>query len=563
MSRRVSPLESERADYRPRVPAVLGAGIGTVAVRESGTPVPPVASDDDEIRARFPTTHGRPAVELAAGRDRVAADPLRVGVVLSGGQAPGGHNVIAGLADALRAIHAGSRLFGFLRGPNGILTNRHDELTAERVGPFRNTGGFDMIGSGRDKIESDEQLAKSLEVCRGLDLDGLVVVGGDDSNTNAAVLSEYFATHGQKTVVVGVPKTIDGDLKGGGIEASFGFDTATRVYGELIGNICRDARSAGKYWHFIRLMGRSASHVTVECALRTQVNVALVAEEAEQRGWTLDHVADSVADVVRRRAAAGRNYGVCLVPEGLIEFIPEMRGLISELNRILTAEGEAVERLDSADDKRALVASKLSQAGAKVFGSLPVLIQRQLLIDRDAHGNVQVSKIETESLILSEVAERVEAWNASGEFAGKFSAMCHFFGYEGRCAPPSNFDADYTYALGRLAAALVAHRRTGYVCAIQNLAAPPDEWRAAGVPLTSLLAIETRKGRRTPVIRKALVRLDAEPFLSFARERERWQVDDEFMYPGPIQYFGPPEVCSVPTRTLELERAASASTRGR
>jgi pyrophosphate--fructose-6-phosphate 1-phosphotransferase len=532
---------------------VLGLGIDTVAVRETAAR----SAGDADLRARFPRTHGRPAIELVAGRDRAAAGALRVGVVLSGGQAPGGHNVIVGLADALRALHPGSKLLGFLGGPKGILVNRHEELTAERVSPYRNSGGFDMIGSGRDKIESDEDLSAGLAVCRELALDGLVVVGGDDSNTNAAVLAEHFAAHGCATAVVGVPKTIDGDLKGGGIEASFGFDTATKVYAELIGNICRDARSAGKYWHFIRLMGRSASHVTLECALAVQPTVALVAEEVERRGLSLDAVADAVADVVRRRADAGRSYGVCLVPEGLIEFVPEMRELIAELNGLLAADSGEIDGLESPDDKRTLVASKLSRERAATFRALPPPIQRQLLIDRDAHGNVQVSRIETESLILSKVSDRVKAWSDGGEFRGKFAAMCHFFGYEGRCAAPSNFDADYTYALGRLAAALVAHRRTGYVCALSGLAAPAEEWSAAAIPLTSLLTWETRRGRRTPVIRKALVQLDAEPFATFARERERWQIEDAFVYPGPIQYFGPPEVCSARTRTLELESSAA------
>jgi pyrophosphate--fructose-6-phosphate 1-phosphotransferase len=473
--------------------------------------------------------------------------------VLSGGQAPGGHNVIVGLFDAIRGIHPDSKLYGFLRGPKGIFTGQYRELNENDVRPFRNTGGFDLIGGGRDKIETDEQLAACKETCERLDMDGLVVIGGDDSNTNAAVLAEYFLGQGVKTTVVGVPKTIDGDMKGGGVEASFGFDTATRVYSELIGNICRDARSAKKYWHFIKLMGRNTSHVTLECALQTQVNIALIGEEAEERNLTLKQIVDNVAGIIRRRAEAGKNYGICLVPEGLIEFIPEIRVLIAELNRILSEHAKYFASVPLFSDKQEFINQELDKESSYVFSSLPVSIQQQLLLERDAHGNVQVSRIDTEALLTEEVTERIAKWTVEDKFPGKFQVQHHFFGYEGRCSAPSNFDANYAYSLGYVAAYLVAFDKTGYISAVQNLAAPPTEWKAAGIPLTSLMQMEMRKGKPTPVIAKALVLTDREPFLTFAAARERWAAADEYLYPGAIQYFGPEEVCSRPSVSLRLE----------
>jgi len=543
MKQQRSVLDRIRADYAPRLPAILAAA-AEGAVFDDGAPCD-VSGDAEALRAAFPRTHGRALLKLGSAPSTAA--PRRrcraVGVVLSGGQAPGGHNVIAGLFDGLQP--SGSRLLGFQGGPRGVLEGRFEELTAERIAPYRNSGGFDMIRSGRDKIESPEQIAACLATCERLELDGLVIAGGDDSNTNAAVLAESFAEAGSQVAVVGVPKTIDGDLKGEQVELSFGFDTATKVYSSLIGNICCDAKSAAKYWHFIKLMGRSASHVTLECALRTQPNIALIGEEVRQEGWTLDQLVERVALAIRRRAAAGRSYGVCLVPEGLIEFIPEMGRLIDALNQALAA-------CDSAD----AAVDSLESADRAVFDSLPQSIRQQLLEDRDSHGNVQVSRIETEQLLLVKVAERIERWRKEDAFEGKFGVQGHFFGYEGRCAAPSNFDANYTYSLGRLAALLARAGKSGYMCALGNLAAPVERWTAAAVPLTSMMRLETRKGKQLPVISKALVELEQPPFLRFAAERARWELEDAYLYPGAVQYFGPEEIVDTAPATLLLERGS-------
>jgi pyrophosphate--fructose-6-phosphate 1-phosphotransferase len=554
MSEERTPFEQARASYEPRVPPILRKSAASITFDEGRATG--AMADAEEIRDRFPLTYGRPVLTLSEGRGAASGEAIHVGVVLSGGQAPGGHNVIAGLHDGLQAARPGSKLLGFLGGPRGILDGRYRELTAELLAPYRNTGGFDLIGSGRDKIETTEQLQACRATCDELGLRGLVIIGGDDSNTNAAVLAESFRAGEVGVAVVGVPKTIDGDLKGGRIETSFGFDTATKVYAELIGNICRDALSAAKYWHFVKLMGRSASHVTLECALQTHANVALIGEEVRDRRLTLEQVVEQVATVVRRRAEAGKNYGVCLVPEGLIEFIPEMRQLIDALNGLLAERAEEFACLESAADRLAFVREALSEENARVFASLPQGIDEQLLRDRDAHGNVQVSKIDTEQLLIRKVTERIRVWKAAGEFAGKFSVQGHFFGYEGRCAAPSDFDADYTYGLGRVAALLAATGKTGYMACVGNLVAPHDEWTAAGVPFTSLMQMETRKGRRAPVIAKALVQLDGAPFRAFAAERDRWAREDDYRYPGAIQYFGPSEVSGAVTRTLRLERAS-------
>jgi len=550
--REVSALERARLTYRPNLPASLGGGLGRAGVREGQATS--AARDVEAIRDRFPRTFGRPVLELVPGGGPPRPRPLSVGVVLSGGQAPGGHNVIVGVHDALRAAHPDSRLYGFLGGPKGVTTGRFRELLAEILAPYRNTGGFDLIGGGRDKIETDEQLAASQRTCESLGLDGLVIIGGDDSNTNAALLAEFFVERGVATAVVGVPKTIDGDMKGHGVETSFGFDTATKVYSELVGNICRDAASAGKYWHFIKLMGRSASHVALECALSTHPNVVLIGEEVEESRATLGQIVEQVASAVKRRADAGRAYGVCIVPEGLIEFIPEMRSLIGELNRILHDDAGAIEAAAGFAARRDAVRQRLGGDGGRTFDGLPARIQEQLLLDRDAHGNVQVSKIDTEALLVQKVEQRLAEWAAASAFAGRFQVQTHFFGYEGRSAAPSNFDADYTYTLGHVAAGLIAFDRTGYLCAVRNLAAPPAEWRAAAVPLTSLLQIETRKDRPTPVIGKALVRTDGAPFRALSSRRAEWEIEDHYLYPGSIQYFGPPEVCGRPTLTLLFEQ---------
>jgi pyrophosphate--fructose-6-phosphate 1-phosphotransferase len=551
MKNKVSPLEDARSAYEPSLPKAMSGGVGAVRFEEGGGTT--AIRDMHAIKEQFPATFGRPVVSLVQGRGLDDPSPQKVGVVLSGGQAPGGHNVIVGLFDAIRSIHPDSKLFGFLGGPKGIFTGQYRELDDSAVKPFRNTGGFDLIGGGRDKIETDEQLAACKETCERLELDGMVIIGGDDSNTNAAVLAEYFLGQGVKTTVVGVPKTIDGDMKGGGVEASFGFDTATKVYSELIGNICRDARSAKKYWHFIKLMGRNTSHVTLECALQTQVNIALIGEEAEEKNLTLKQIVDDVAGVIRKRAEAGMNYGICLVPEGLIEFIPEIRVLIAELNRILSEHAKYFASVPLFSDKQEFINQELDKESSYVFSSLPVSIQQQLLLERDAHGNVQVSRIDTEALLTEEVSERIAKWSVEDKFPGRFQVQHHFFGYEGRCSAPSNFDADYAYSLGFAAAYLVAFDKTGYISAVQNLAAPPSEWKAAGIPLTSLMQMEMRKGRLTPVIGKALVRTDEEPFLTFAAARDRWAAADEYLYPGAIQYFGPDQVCGRPSVSLQLE----------
>ncbi len=551
MSQDVSPLETARLSYAPRVPPLLADGAGHVAFREG--PATGAAGHADEIRARFPRTYGRGILELGPGVAE-GRGPVHVGVALCGGQAPGGHNVIAGLHDGLLAARPGSRLTGFLGGPRGILSGRYRELTAQDLAPYRNTGGFDLIGSGRHKIETASDFAACRGSCERLGLNGLVIVGGDDSNTNAALLAEFFVSQGVGVTVVGVPKTIDGDIKGRGIEVSFGFDTATKIYSELVGNVCRDAKSAAKYWHFIKLMGRSASHVTLECALATQVNVALIGEEVRERGLTLDQVVGQVADVVRRRAAAGKSYGVCLVPEGLVEFIPELGRLIDALNRVLAEHASDPSVLSGAAERGSFVGGKLAAGDRRVFAALPGGIRSQLLEDRDAHGNVQVSRIDTEQLLILKVAEQIEGWRQAGEFRGTFSAQGHFFGYEGRSAPPSNFDADYSYSLGRLAAILVASSKTGYLCAVGNLARPARFWTAAGIPLTSLMHMETRKGLSAPVIAKALVRLDGAPFRAFAERRDDWAIGDRYRYPGPIQYCGPSTVSRGVNETLRLER---------
>jgi len=540
MARKISPLETARLDYRSARPHMFERGIGAVSVthgRETSS-----RADEPAIRAAFPDLFGAPRIHFAAGEQAGSSRPLKVGVVLSGGQAPGGHNVIAGLHDALVGGHPDSRVIGFLAGPRGIFDSNYRELSPAEIDAHRNTGGFDLIGSGRDKIETPDQLAACRETCAGLALDGLVVIGGDDSNTNAAVLAQYFATHSQPTVVVGAPKTIDGDLKGGGIEASFGFDTATKLYSELIGNVERDARSAGKYWHFIKLMGRSASHVTLECALATRPNIALIGEEIRAQGWTLAELTDHIAGIVRDRAAAGRSYGVCLVPEGLIEFLPEIGSLIEEINRLLAKDVEV-----------SALAERLTPQNAAVFSALPRRIREQLLLDRDSHGNVQVSRIDTEALLIETVRRRLAPGAASGEFDGKFQTQHHFFGYEGRCAAPSNFDANYTTALGQVAAILIEHGKTGYLCHVGNLAAAAAEWTAGGLPLTALMRMETRKGHPTAVIAKALVDLEDAPFAEFAAQRDGWKTEDAYVYPGPIQYFGPPEITERTTVTLQLE----------
>ncbi len=542
-----SALQIARSAYQPKLPLGLR---GNVSIKE-GQPTQSVG-DQEEIKALFPNTYGMPLVEFVPSDETKTYAPMNMGVILSGGQAPGGHNVICGLFDELKKQNPESKLYGFLMGPGGLVDHKYMEITDEIVAEYRNTGGFDLIGSGRTKLEKAEQFEAGLEIIRQLNIKAIVIIGGDDSNTNACVLAEYYAAKGCGVQVIGCPKTIDGDLKNEQIETSFGFDTACKTYAEVIGNIQRDANSARKYWHFIKLMGRSASHIALECALQCQPNVCIISEEVEEKNQTLDDIVNYIASVVAQRSADGNNFGTVLIPEGLIEFIPAMKALIAELNDLLsTPEAAAV----SADDQRAWILSKLTAANAAVYESLPETVARQLTMERDPHGNVQVSLIETEKLLSEMVAKKLDAWKAEGKFAGKFAAQHHFFGYEGRCAAPSNYDADYCYALGTSAAQLVANGKTGYMAIVKNTTAPAEEWIAGGVPITMMMNMERRHGEMKPVIRKALVRLDGAPFKTFAAHRDEWAKQTCFVYPGPIQYFGPTEVCDQPTITLRLEQA--------
>lgn len=552
----LSELQLERSKFKPTLPAVLRSGPAGVVPR-LGKPTQSV-SDQETLRSIFPKTYGLPLALLTKGRNpAVGKKPFRLGIVFSGGQAPGGHNVLAGLFDALKKANPKNKLIGFLGGPSGILENKQMEITAAVVEKYRNTGGFDMIQSGRTKIETPEQLQtarKSIEQTTEANrLDGLAVVGGDDSNTNAALLSEYFKTEGVKVSVIGVPKTIDGDLKNSEIEASFGFDTATKIYSELVGNICRDVLSARKYWHFIRLMGRSASHITLEVALKTRPNLTLIGEEVLAQKMTLAQVVDQIAQAVARRAEAKKNYGVVLIPEGLIEFIPEMKELISGLNDTLAAHEPRLAAVNSFEEKRDIVAGALPAPLAALLQSLPQSFQAQLMLDRDPHGNVQVSQIETEKLLVEMVKARLAALAVKGNYSGKFAAITHFFGYEGRCGAPSNFDATYCYALGYNAAVLALNGLSGYLSSIKNLIKPAAQWVPGGVPLTAMMNVERRKGKDKPVIQKALVVLDGGPFKALAKIRESLVLEDGYVYPGPIQYFGPSVVTDMTTKTLQLE----------
>jgi diphosphate-dependent phosphofructokinase len=547
----ISALQKERAKYQPKLPKSLKGAVKLV----EGAKTESVA-DQKEIAKLFPNTYGMPIVTLEEGEKGVLKNPVNIGVILSGGQAPGGHNVISGIFDGIKKINPESKLYGFLVGPGGLVDHKYVELTSEIIDEYRNTGGFDIIGSGRTKLEEEWQFDKGLEIAKDLNLNALVIIGGDDSNTNACVLAEYYLQKNAGVQVIGCPKTIDGDLKNEMIEASFGFDTATKVYSELIGNIQRDANSAKKYWHFIKLMGRSASHIGLECALKTQPNIALISEEVAEKQQTLGDIVEHMATVVSQRAGNGENFGVALIPEGLIEFIPEMKILISELNDLL-AEGTDTEKefkMLRKGHRLEWLASQLTKESSKVIKSLPPGIANQLTLDRDPHGNVQVSLIETEKLLGEMVTEKLGKWKKEGNFAGKFSTQYHFFGYEGRCAAPSNFDADYCYSLGYTASVLVSEGKTGYMASVRNLTAPADEWIAGGVPVTMMLNMERRHGQMKPVIQKALVELNGAPFKYFVSKRGEWALGTHYVYPGPIQYFGPTEVCDQPTETLKLEK---------
>lgn len=543
-----SALQIARAAYQPKLPAVLK---GNVAV-QSGDKTES-AADHEEIQKLFPITYGMPVIRFVEGEQKEFA-PFNVGVILSGGQAPGGHNVISGIFDGIKRLNPACRLFGFLMGPDGLINHKYMELTADIIDEYRNTGGFDIIGSGRTKLEKKEQFDKGLEILRELGIKALVIIGGDDSNTNACVLAEYYASINAGVQVIGCPKTIDGDLKNKMIETSFGFDTATKTYSEVIGNIERDCNSARKYWHFIKLMGRSASHVTLECALQVQPNITLIGEEVEAKNQTLDDIVTYIATIVADRSARGMNFGTVLVPEGLIEFIPAIKKLIAELNDLIAANQAEFDTI-SADEKIAFIKAHLSAVNADIFNSLPAGVSRQLALERDPHGNVQVSLIETEQLLAEMVATKLAAWKKEGKYNGKFSTQHHFFGYEGRCAAPSNFDADYCYSLGYNASLLIASGKTGYMSSVRNTTAPAAEWIAGGIPITAMMNMERRNGEMKPVIRKALVELDGAPFKVFAACRDEWAKETCYIYPGPIQYFGPSEVCDQTTKTLQYEQA--------
>ena len=542
-----SPLQIARAAYQPKMPASI---TGNPVIVE-GKATESVA-DQADIKKLFPNTYGLPIVTFKNGDKASAAKAINVGVILSGGQAPGGHNVISGIFDGIKAINPDSKLYGFLGGPSGLVDHKYIELTKEIVDEYRNTGGFDIIGSGRTKLEEESQFDKGLEICKKLNINAIVIIGGDDSNTNACVLAEYYLAKKTGIQVIGCPKTIDGDLKNEMIETSFGFDTATKVYSEVIGNIERDANSAKKYWHFIKLMGRSASHVTLECALKTQPNITLIGEEVEAKNQTLDDVVTYIATAVKNRADKGLNFGIVLVPEGLIEFIPAIKKLIAELNDMLAANQAEFDTIP-ADQKIDYVLGKLSKENAELFKSLPPAVSKQLALERDPHGNVQVSLIETEQLLAEMVGKKLAQWKKEGKYNGKFSTQHHFFGYEGRCAAPSNFDADYCYSLGRVAALLINSGKTGYMSSVRNTTKPATEWLAGGIPITAMMNMEKRNGKMKPVIQKALVKLDGGPFKFFASKRDEWAIETAFVYPGPIQYFGPSEVADITTETIKLE----------
>ena len=551
---KISPLQIARYQYNPKLPGMLRNGISEICVK-NGEPTESVA-DQEKIQALFPNTYGKNEITFQKGQNTSEAKKLTVGVILSGGQAPGGHNVVCGLYDALKALSPENVLYGFKGGPSGLLDDDYIIFGDEYINQYRNTGGFDIIGSGRTKLETEAQFAVVVDNCKKHGVNALVIIGGDDSNTNAAVLAEYCAAHNTGIQVIGCPKTIDGDLKNEDIECSFGFDTATKTYSEIIGNIERDANSAKKYWHFVKVMGRSASHVALECALETQPNICLIGEEVAAKKMSLAQIADYIADSVAARAANGMNFGVAIIPEGIVEFVPEFSVLIAEINELLAgAKADAFNALPSWEEKYNFIKAGLTEASFSVFDILPQNIQQQLFLERDPHGNVQVSLIESEKLFSALVKDNLAARKAAGTYNGKFSALHHFLGYEGRCAFPSNFDADYCYSLGYNAAMLIQYGYTGYLSKVSNLSKPAEEWVAGGMPITKMMNIERRHGADKPVIRKALVELEGAPFKFFAEHRAEWAVETAYTYPGAIQYYGPAEVCDLTTRTLALEKA--------
>ncbi len=551
----LSSLQIERLKYQPKLPSSLAGGINNLTMTE-GNKTESV-KDQEQIKELFKNTYGKPVVTFNTSNNKEVSEKRNIGVILSGGQAPGGHNVIAGLYDALKQANSENKLYGFLGGPSGIIDGKYIEFTDEKINAYRNTGGFDIIGSGRTKLETEEQFQKAWQVCKNLNITGVVIIGGDDSNTNAAMLAEWFVNHNAGIQVIGCPKTIDGDLKNDQIEISFGFDTATKTYAELVGNILRDANSAKKYWHFIKLMGRSATHVGLEVALQTQPNITLISEEVEQKKMSLKQIVDNMTEIVAKRAQMGKNFGIALIPEGLIEFIPEIKSMISNLNDTLAAlENDNNYKNAEENAKFEIIKGKLNSDDSAVFSSLPTMIKQQLLMDRDPHGNVQVSKIETEKLLIEMVSARLNEMKKQGTYNGKFSAQCHFFGYEGRCAFPSNFDADYCYSLGYNAFALLKFGLTGYLSSVKNLSASASKWVAGGVPLTMMMNMEKRHGEFKPVIKKALVELNGPVFKELEKNRTSWAYEDKYIFPGSIQYFGPSDVCDITTETLKLENSA-------
>ena len=550
----LSPLQKERLNYIPKLPASLQHGINKLVVNQ-GEKTQSIA-DQKEINELFKNSYGMPTVTFSTTEEETVKPAKNIGVILSGGQAPGGHNVIAGLYDALKQANPENTLYGFLGGPSGIIDGKYIELTKDIIDAYRNTGGFDIIGSGRTKLETEEQFKKAWNTCQNLNVTGIVIIGGDDSNTNAALLAEWFLDKKAGIQVIGCPKTIDGDLKNEQIEISFGFDTATKTYAELVGNIQRDANSAKKYWHFIKLMGRSASHVALEVALQTHPNVALISEEVEEKKMSLSEVVTKIAKVVADRADAGKNFGIVLVPEGLIEFIPEMKSMIANLNDVLALIEDDTDYMNAncETDKFEIIKNRLEPQNGAVYSSLPNMIKAQLLMDRDPHGNVQVSRIDTEKLLIAMVRERLDKMKEEGRYNGKFSDLAHFFGYEGRCAFPSNFDADYCYSLGFNAFALMNFGLTGYISSVRNLTAPAKDWIAGGIPLTMMMNMEKRHGEFKPVIKKALVQIDGPVFKYLEAHRDEWAIEDCYLFPGAIQYFGPSDVADITTRTLQLEK---------
>lgn len=550
----LSPLQVERLKYEPKLPQSLRDGVRKLELVQGENTK--AVRDEEQIKELFKNIYGMPVVTFKSTGNEASSEIKNVGVILSGGQAPGGHNVIAGIYDALKQANSENKLYGFLGGPAGIIDGKYIEFSDEFIDEYRNTGGFDIIGSGRTKLETQEQFEKSLAVCKKLNISSVVIIGGDDSNTNAALLAEWFVENNVGIQVIGCPKTIDGDLKNDQIEISFGFDTATKTYGELIGNIQRDANSAKKYWHFIKIMGRSASHVALEAALQTQPNITLISEEVEEKKMSLEDIIDYMTDIISRRAEKGKNFGIAIIPEGLIEFFPEMKSLISNLNDLMPKleQDNAYNNATSTHEKFEIVQNRLKDENSKVFASLPALIKAQLLMDRDPHGNVQVSRIETEKLLIEMIRSKLKDMKSQGEYVGKFSEQAHFFGYEGRCAFPSNFDADYCYSLGYNAFALINFGLTGYLSSVKNLTQSADKWIAGGVPITMMMNMEKRHGEFKPVIQKALVELNGPVFKKLEINREDWAMNDKYKFPGAIQYFGPPSVCDLTTVTLQLEQ---------